>query len=197
MTRSIVPTRTLEGRVSSLMIADGDGFETRPVEAAELDLEGFMLPGLRGERHRGLARKADARVPWFPRGTPIRNSRHVSIVSADELAAIAGALDIPAVDPAWLGANLVLDGIPDLSMLPRGTRIFFPGFATLAVEDQNAPCRGPGKAIASRHPDRPGLDLDFVKAAKRLRGLVAWVERAGTIRAGDAVSLRLPEQWLY
>jgi hypothetical protein len=197
MTRAIVPARTLEARVAALMIADGDGFETRPVESAQVDLEGFVLPGLRGERHRGLARKADARVPWFPRGTPIRNSRHVSIVGADELAAIAAALGIPAVDPAWLGANLVLEGVADLSMLPRGTRIFFPGFATLAVEDQNVPCRGPGKAIASRHPDRPGLDLAFVKAARRLRGLVAWVERAGTIHAGDTVSLRLPEQWVY
>ncbi len=197
MTRRIVPARTLEARVTTLMIADGDGFETRPVDSATVDFEGFVLDGLRGERHRGLARKADARVPWFPRGTPIRNSRHVSIVAADELAAIAAALGIPVVDPAWLGANLVVEGVADLSMLPRGTRLFFPGFATLAVEDQNAPCRGPGKAIAARHPDRPGLDLDFVKVAKRLRGLVAWVERPGTMRAGDTVSLRLPEQWVY
>lgn len=197
MTRAIVPARTLEARVAALMIADGDGFETRPVESVEVDFEGFVLPGLRGERHRGLARRADARVPWYPRGTPIRNTRHVSLVAADELAAIAEALAIPVVDPAWLGANLVIEGVTDLSMLPRGTRIFFPGFATLAVEEQNAPCRGPGKAIADRHPDRTGLDLDFVRAAKRLRGLVAWVERPGAIRSGDKVSLRLPEQWVY
>ncbi len=84
---AVVPGRTIEARVAAVMVADGDGFETRAVEAAELDLEGFVLPGLRGERHRGHARKADARVPWFPRGTPIRNSRQVSIVCPQELAA--------------------------------------------------------------------------------------------------------------
>lgn len=197
MSRTIVPARTLEARIAALLVADGEGFETRPVDAVEVDFEGFVLPGLRGERHRGLVRRADARVPWYPRGTPIRNTRHVSIVSPDELAAVAAALAIPTVEPAWLGANVVLEGVGDLSMLPRGTRLFCPGLATLAIEEQNAPCRGPGRAIAAHHPDRPGLDLDFVKAARRLRGLVAWIERPGTMRTGDRVSLRLPEQWVY
>ena len=37
----------------------------------------------------------------------------------------------------------------------------------------------------------------FPKVAKRLRGLVAWVEKPGTITAGEAVSVRVPEQWVY
>ncbi len=156
-----------------------------------------MLPGLSIERHRGMARAADARVPWYPRGTPIRNSRQVSIVSSAELAEIARALGIPEVKPEWLGANLVVDGGERLSMLPRGSRLFFPGDAVVAVEDQNSPCRGPGRVIAAQYPGRAQLDLDFVKVATRLRGLVAWVERAGTIHDGDAVEIRLPEQWIY
>ncbi|MHB2168739.1 MOSC domain-containing protein [Alsobacter sp. R-9] len=197
MTRTIVPARTLEARLVGLMIADGDGFETRPVDAVEVDFEGFVVPGLRGERHRGHARKADARVPWFPRGTLIRNSRQVSIVAVEELAAIAEGLSIPAVDPSWLGANLVVEGLADLTQLPRGTRLFFPDRATIAVEELNVPCPGPGRAIAARHPGRDDIPLGFVKVARRLRGLVGWIERPGTIRAGDAISLRLPEQWIY
>jgi hypothetical protein len=33
--------------------------------------------------------------------------------------------------------------------------------------------------------------------AKRLRGLVAWVEKPGIIRAGEEISVRVPEQWIY
>ncbi len=197
MPRAIQPARKLSASLAGLLIADGKGFPTRPVPEARLDLEGFVLPGLSIERHRGMARAADARVPWYPRGTPIRNSRQVSIVSSAELAEIARALDIPEVRPEWLGANLVVDGIESLSMLPRGSRLFFPGDAVVAVEDQNVPCRGPGRVIAAQHPGRAHLDLDFVNVARRLRGLVAWVERAGTVKAGDAVEIRLPEQWIY
>ena len=39
--------------------------------------------------------------------------------------------------------------------------------------------------------------LLFPKVAKRLRGLVAWVEKPGTIMPGEAVSVRVPEQWVY
>ena len=197
MPRTIEPARKLPAKLAGLLIADGQGFPTRPVPEARLDLEGFVLPGLSIERHRGMARAADARVPWYPRGTPIRNSRQVSIVSSAELAEIARALGIPEVKPEWLGANLVVDGVERLSMLPRGSRLFFPGDAVVAVEDQNSPCRGPGRVIAAQHPGRAQLDLDFVKVATRLRGLVAWVERAGTIHDGDAVEIRLPEQWIY
>jgi len=36
-----------------------------------------------------------------------------------------------------------------------------------------------------------------VRVAKRLRGLVAWVEKPGTVKAGERVTARLPEQWIY
>src|SRR6478672_8004749 len=133
MPRTIEPARKLPAKLAGLLIADGQGFPTRPVPEARLDLEGFVLPGLSIERHRGMARAADARVPWYPRGTPIRNSRQVSIVSSAELAEIARALGIPEVKPEWLGANLVVDGVERLSMLPRGSRLFFPGDAVVAV----------------------------------------------------------------
>jgi hypothetical protein len=39
--------------------------------------------------------------------------------------------------------------------------------------------------------------LLFPKMTKRLRGLVAWVEKPGTVRSGEAISVRVPEQWIY
>jgi hypothetical protein len=191
------PARTLTGTIAWLGVADGDGFQTRAVQAIDVDLEGILVDGLAGDRHRGHSRAADARVPWYPRGTRIRNARQISIVSPDELAAIAVALDLSGLGPQELGANIVLDGIPDLTHLPRGTRLFFPAEASLAIEDENAPCRLAGASVARANPGRKGLEFAFVPAARHRRGLVAWVERPGRIAAGDNVQVRIPEQWLY
>lgn len=191
-TPEIHPARDVHGRLSRVLLADGDGFVTRDVAALALDLD-----GLPGDRHRGANRGADARVPWYPRGTPIRNERQVSVISMEDMETIREALGITALDPAWLGANLVLAGIPRVSFLPRGTRLHFPSGAAIAVADQNAPCRQPGREIQRRHPDVAGLEFAFPKVAKRLRGVVGWVERAGDVAAGDEVRVRVPEQWMY
>jgi hypothetical protein len=191
------PARRLQVKLAGLFVADGDGFETRPVESVEVDLEGLVVPGLRGERHRGHSRGADARTPWYPRGTRIRNSRQISIVSAEELVEIAKRMKIPEVRPEWIGANLVFEGLPDLTAVARGTRLHFPGQACIAVEDENAPCRHAGGAVAARYDGVPGLDLAFVAAARHRRGVVAWIERPGIIKAGDTVEFRIPEQWIY
>ncbi len=90
-------------------------------------------------------------------------------------------------------------GIANLTLLPPGTRIVFAE-AMLVVEAPNAPCRIAGKAIAQHlTPDAPpgGLDLAFPKMAKGLRGVVATVERAGTIRAGEAITVKVPPQTLW
>lgn len=197
MTRTITPARKLAGRIAGLLFAGGRGFETAPVDRLVLDFDGLALPDGRRDRHHGATRGADARVPWYARGTVIRNTRQVSIVCTAELAAIAEGLGVPEVRPAWLGANLVLDGVPDLSMLPRGTRLLVKGGAALAVDDQNAPCRQPGRVLAACYPDQPRLEFRFVEVATRLRGLTAFVERAGDLAVGDPIELRLPEQWVY
>jgi hypothetical protein len=55
-------------------------------------------------------------------------------------------MGIDRIEPGWIGANLVIEGIPLLSMLPPRTQLFFEGGVTLqdrwrqrAVPD----CRGP------------------------------------------------------
>lgn len=186
------PGQRFTARLKQLLIADGAGFATRDVERLDVTLDGVP-----GDRHEGIARPADARVPWYPRGTPIRNSRQVTILAPDELEEIASRLGVAQVKPEWIGANMVLEGIPRLTQLPPGTRLHFPSGAALAVEAENAPCRHAGAAVGAFYPEIEGMDVAFVKAAKGLRGLVTWVERAGEILAGSDVSVRVPAQKLW
>lgn len=190
----IHPARKLLGTVSDTLIAAFDHFETRPTEALDLGFEGIA-----GDFHAGTTRRSGGREPWYGRGTEMRNERQISIVASDELRLIAAGMKLGEVKPDWIGANLVIDGVPRLSMLPSGTLMFFAGGVTLKVDGQNHPCRLAGRAVAenARMADHEAGALMFPKAAKRLRGLVAWVEKPGRVTRGEAVSVRIPEQWIY
>ncbi|HEV7415791.1 MOSC domain-containing protein [Tianweitania sediminis] len=190
----IAPARKLQGRVSGTFAAKGRDFVTEPVEALHL---GF--PGIEGDYHEGLTRQSGGREPWYKRGTEIRNERQLSIVAPDELTEIARQMELPEVRAEWIGANLAIADVPHLSMLPAGTLMFFEGGVTLKVDSQNGPCMEAGRSIAhhSGTSNAVTASLLFPKVAKRLRGLVAWVEKPGVIGNGETVSLRLPEQWIY
>ncbi|MDE8345318.1 MAG: MOSC domain-containing protein [Acidocella sp.] len=154
-------------------------FETCGAGSLTVDLQGIP-----GDRHYGFIRPAGAREPWFKRGEIIRSGRQISLVSAEELARIAQIMDVPQIDPGWIGANVLISGIADFTRLAWGSRLFFGEGAVLVNEGENVPCRYAGAAIARHYPDRPDLDRAFVKAAKHLRGIVASVERAGDITPG-------------
>jgi hypothetical protein len=190
----ILPARKLAGRVSGLFVALTDHFETVAVETLPLGYEGIAA-----DLHAGLVRKSGAREPWYKRGTEMRNERQLSIVAPDELAVVAGRMGLAEIRPEWIGANMTIDGVPRLSMLPSGTLLFFKGGVTIKVDAQNGPCRFAGRQVAIRAgmADVEAGALEFPKAAKRLRGLVAWVEKPGTIAMGEEVSVRVPEQWIY
>jgi hypothetical protein len=190
----IVPAKKLAARVAGVYAAPFDRFEMRAVEALTLGFD-----GIEGDFHAGMTRRSGGREPWYSRGTEIRNERQLSIVAPDELAEIAPRMGIAEIKPEWIGANLLLDGIPRLSMLPAGTLLFFAGGATVKVDFQNGPCRFAGRAVAENAgmADHEAGALAFAKHAKRLRGLVAWVEKPGRVAAGEAVSVRIPEQWIY
>ena len=192
----ILPGRRLKARVAAVLCAPGGGgeygFVTHPVDALTLTYEGIP-----GDRHAGQTREAGAREPWYPRGTEMRNERQVSLLAPDELEEIAQRLGVPEVKAEWIGGNVVIDGLPAFSMLPASTRLFFEGGAVITIDTQNAPCRFAGRSIAENYPDRPEIELEFAKVARRLRGLVGWVERPGTILAGAAVTAKLREQWIY
>ncbi|MER8962357.1 MOSC domain-containing protein [Mesorhizobium sp. M0701] len=190
----IVPSRKLAARVAALYLASFDRFETRAMDTLQLGFD-----GIEGDFHAGTTRRSGGREPWYPRGTEMRNERQLSIVAADELAIVAERMGIAEIKPEWIGANLLIEGLPHLSMLPSGTLLFFKGGATVKVDAQNGPCRIAGRSVAENAgmaDQEAGAPL-FPKAAKRLRGLVAWVEKPGTIAAGEEISVRVPEQWIY
>jgi len=190
----ILPARKLLGRVDGVYVAPFDHFETRAVDSLSLTFQ-----GIGGDFHAGYTRKSGGREPWYGRGTEMRNERQLSIVAPDELAIVAGRMDLPEIKPEWIGANLLIGGIPQFSMLPAGTMLFFGGGVTLKIDAQNGPCRIAGRAIAenAKMADHDAASLLFPKVAKRLRGVVAWVEKPGVIAAGEDVSVRVPEQWIY
>jgi hypothetical protein len=188
----VVPVIKRTGRAERLAVAKGEDIAAQVVERLDVTHEGIP-----GDRHAGFTRAADVRVPWFPRGVPIHNERHLSIVSTEELAIVAGKLGIERLEPEWVGANLAVSGITAFSYLPRGTRLFFPSGAVLCVTDQNAPCRIAGAEIARHLPGHKDLTLRFSPAAKRLRGVVAYVDRPGALVTGDSIAVRVPEQWLW
>lgn len=190
----IVPARRIKGEVSAVLAAFGGDFATGDVAQLTVGYD-----GIEGDFHAGPTRRSGGREPWYPRGTEIRNERQVSIVAEDELAIAASAMGIDRIEPAWIGANLVIAGIPLLSMLPPRTQLFFEGGVTLRIDGDNAPCRLAGAAIARNYPemDQTMLALQFVKAAKRRRGIVAWVEKPGLIRTGENITAHIWEQWIY
>ena len=151
--------------------------------------------GLEGESHSGLVRSSCVRVRHqYPQGTEIRNTRQISIVSIEELAEIAAAMGIAELQPEWLGANLLVSGIPHFSQIPPSTRMIFSGGASLVVDLENSPCKYPGEIIERHHP---GFGNLFAKAAVGRRGVTAWVEREGHISTGDSISLYIPPQRIY
>jgi hypothetical protein len=212
--RKIIPGRKLKGRVVQALKAAGRDFVSAPAARLELTMEGIA-----GDFHAGLTRQSGGREPWYPRGTVMRNERQVSILSAEELKLIAENLGLPKVEGGWIGANLVLEGIPDLSFLPPRTLLFFEGGVTLRVDGYNAPCRlaggsiamhvgarRKGGALAAAFDDTPAGEIDwtatdmalaFKDAAHMKRGLVAWVEKEGAIAPGEEVTVRIWEQWVY
>ncbi len=179
----------LTGKVESVMVgADAHSLVTTKRSQVKVTFEGFE-----GDKHSGMTRRADARTPHYPRGTEIRNDRQVSIVSVEELAQIATAMKLPEILPEWLGANLLLRDIPKLTQLPPCTRLSFSSGAVLVVEHENLPCKGPGKVIQGQYA-RPGLSALFPKAALHLRGVVACVEKPGSISEGNEVVVEVPQQ---
>lgn len=193
------PAKKLSGKIATLLKAEGRDFVSKEVSGLALTYDGIP-----GDFHSGLTRKSGGREPWYSRGTEMRNERQVSILSVEELAEISTGMGL-AVDPGWIGANLVLEGIPQLSYLPPRTLLMFEGGVTLRVDGYNAPCRLAGGSIAKNAgveaPDgdfsRTDMALRFKDAAHMKRGLVAWVEREGVIRPGEKLMARIWEQWIY
>lgn len=148
--------------------------------------------GYEGEVHAGLTRPSCSRVmSLYPRNTEIANTRQVSIVSAEEMALVAAELGLAEMDYRWVGASVVLEGIPDLTNVPPSSRLQAEGGCTLVVDMANHPCTQVSKTIETA---RPGHGKAFKAAANGRRGVTAWVEREGTLSLGERVRLHVPGQ---
>lgn len=177
------------GQVAAVLInSDLDtSLVSRRVERVKVAYGGFE-----GEAHGGLTRASCSRVKLqYQPGTEIRNTRQISILSREELDQVAENMEVDRLEPEWVGANLLLSGIPHLTLLPPSSRLLFSGGASLVVDMENGPCKYPGEIIEEHFPGRGKF---FPKAAHHLRGVTAWVEREGEISAGDEVVLHVPDQ---
>lgn len=195
-----IPPKKVKGKVASVLVAGGDDFVSTKSESLPLTYNGIV-----GDFHAGLTRASGGREPWYPRGTEMRNERQISILSTEELQDMADAMGIEELKPEWIGASLVLQGIANLSYLPPRTILFFEGGVSLRVDGYNAPCRFAGGMVAKHCGVDPegrefrdtDMALSFKNAGHMKRGLVAWVEREGVIKPGEAVTARIWEQWIY
>lgn len=143
-----------------------------------------------GDRHHGLTMKSDSRQRrHYERGTEIRNHRQVTIVAAEEMAVVAEAMGIPDIAPGLVADNLYVTGVPDLTSVPRMTRMVFAEGAVLMLGGPNGPCTIAGALIEAVHGTAPSA---FPKAALGRRGLAAWVEHPGVVRPGEGFELRTP-----
>ena len=163
-----------------------------PLWAEPADQIMAQFTGMAGEVHAGMTAPSCSRMTaQYPERTEVRNTRQFSVLSAEELAEIAARMGIDALSPSLIGASMVLSGIPDFSHIPPGSRLQGASGATLVVNLNNRPCTIPAKAIEAVHP---GFGAKFKPAANHRRGIVAWVEREGLFRLGDAVRLHIPDQ---
>ena len=184
--------KNLEARTEAILV---NSTPDEDLSSSRVPSVAASYAGLQGESHSGLVRSSCVRVRHqYPQGTEIRNTRQISIVSIEELAEIADSMGIAELKPEWLGANLLVSGIPHFSQIPPSTRMIFDGGASLVVDLENSPCKYPGEIIERHHS---GFGKLFARAAVGRRGVTAWVEREGHINTGDAIQLYIPPQRIY
>ena len=152
----------------------------------------LTFAGAEGEDHGGATRPSCSRLKHlYARGTEIRNTRQLSVLSEEELAQIAAKMDLDRLDPAWLGVTILLSGLPDFSHVPPGSRLQSASGCTITVDMENLPCQLPAKVIEEVHSNK---GRKFKSAAAGKRGVTAWVERPGTLAVGDVLTLFIPDQ---
>ena len=167
--------------------------ESESIRAVSLQNLELTFAGIPGERHYGETRPSCSRVlSQYPeRGTEIANTRQLSILSAEEIALVAADCGLDHLDPTYLGASIVIEGIGDFSHVPPSSRLQADNGTTLIIDMQNRPCHLPAREIEA---DKPGHGKPFKEAAKGRRGVTASVERPGNLSVGDRLRLHIPDQ---
>lgn len=173
-----------------IVAADQGSLRATAVPAVDATLEGFP-----GEAHGGATRPSCTRVKTqYPKGTPIRNVRQLTILSREELDEIAQEMGLAAIDPAWVGASMVIEGIPDFTHVPPSSRLMAASGAGITIDMENRPCIFPGREIEQ---EAPGFGKAFKPAARDRRGVTAWMEFGGRLSVGDMLTLHIPDQRVW
>ena len=151
--------------------------------------------GAEGECHGGRTRPSCSRVKLqYERGTEIANARQLSMLSVEELAATAAAMEIDGIAPEWTGANIIFEGIPDFTLIPPSSRLIFENGASVVSDMENGPCKFVGEEIEAEYP---GKGRAFPAKARNRRGVCGWVERPGLVEIGMKARLHIPPQRLW
>lgn len=90
----IVAAQKRIGRVEGVFSALGEGFETKSLNTLTITYE-----GIEGDRHSGLVRASNVREPWYKKGTEMRNEQQLSMLSVEELSAVAKDMEIAEIKP--------------------------------------------------------------------------------------------------
>ena len=185
---ALLPTE-FTGRITWLGVNQNRNDTLRNVAVDEMALS---FAGCSDESRAGLTRPSCSRVVGqYPRGTAIRNTRQICLVSAEELALTAAKMGIDAIDPSWLSSSIVVEGIPDFTLIPPASRLITNNGTAITVDMENRPCNLPAPVI---NEDMPDKGRAFKLAAKGLRGVTGWVEREGLLRLDDEIKLHIPDQ---
>ena len=188
---ALIPTEfkatiTWLGRVES----GGEGIRSVPLRAVHAS-----YAGVEGEVHAGLTRPSCVRTTTqFPEGTEIRNVRQFSILSAEEMAATAAEMGLERLEPEWVGASIIIEGIDDFTHVPPSSRLMNAAGASLVIDMHNRPCIYPGKEVEK---EQSGFGKLYKPAARGRRGVTAWVEREGPLSVGDTLTLHVPDQRVW
>jgi MOSC domain-containing protein YiiM len=155
---------------------------SKPTVAAITLVEGV---GVEGDAHAGATVQHLSRVRRDPTQP---NLRQVHLIDAELLDELAGkGYD---VGPGHLGENVTSSGV-DLLALPAGSVLELGDDAVITVTGLRNPCR--------QIVDRDGRSMlqEVLHTAAdgtvvRRAGVMAVVTRAGVVRAGDSIRVRVP-----
>jgi hypothetical protein len=119
------------------------------LQSAPREVLRLSFAGPEGEDHAGLTRPSDSRVlAQYTRGTEIRNVRQLSILSEEDIAAIAATWAFPGFAPRCSGRPWCCAGYRTSRASRRhpACRTKQSG-ATLTVDMENRPCHLVSKEI--------------------------------------------------
>lgn len=172
----------MSGRVAGVHRSPVHGFSKQSVAAITL-VAGI---GVKGDAHGGETVKHRSRVRADPSQPNLRQVHFIAAELLDDLN--AEGFDIA---PGGLGENVTTRGIA-LIALPRGTRLHLGEQAVVEITGLRNPCgqiEGFRKGLLKRMIGRAADGSPLL-----LTGIMGVVLEGGTVRAGDAIGVAVPQE---